>query len=308
MTDQPQDDADQEPLYRHQAYQQRGRVAPIDGILRVSAPREWLTLVILAVAIAAVIVWSVVGRLESGISAACTLVAAGERHVAVAPASGVVTEVLVEPGGPVSAGDPLLRVAAPEISLASDMARARSAALAAQHPGSPEAVGAEAEAQALQAAAVAGTLVLSPASGVLAPSVASAGTAVNPGSVVAEVLRLAAGPPAAVLTVDSSAQARIGPPAGVSVRVTPAGEPDAIRADARLSQASPGQLPLLLPGTGAPGTGSAPGAASALLAVEFDDPPTAFAALAQQPETAYACEARIVTDSRRPIQMLIGRS
>jgi len=40
MTDQTQEDSDQQPLYRQQAYQQRGRVAPIDGILRVSAPRR----------------------------------------------------------------------------------------------------------------------------------------------------------------------------------------------------------------------------------------------------------------------------
>ncbi|MCY4193219.1 MAG: biotin/lipoyl-binding protein, partial [bacterium] len=208
MTDQTQEDSDQQPLYRQQAYQQRGRVAPIDGILRVSAPREWLMLIILAAVVAAVIAWSVLGRLESGISAACALRAAGERHVVAAPASGVVTEVLVEPGRQVSAGDPLVRVAAPEISLAAEVAEARAAAVVAQHPGSPEAAGAAAEAEVLRAAEAAGTLVLSPASGVLAPLVVSAGTAVDPGSAVAEVLRFGAGPPTVVLAVDSSAAAR----------------------------------------------------------------------------------------------------
>ncbi|MCY4273271.1 MAG: biotin/lipoyl-binding protein [bacterium] len=301
MTDQTQEDSDQQPLYRQQAYQQRGRVAPIDGILRVSAPREWLMLIILAAVVAAVIAWSVLGRLESGISAACALRAAGERHVVAAPASGVVTEVLVEPGRQVSAGDPLVRVAAPEISLAAEVAEARAAAVVAQHPGSPEAAGAAAEAEVLRAAEAAGTLVLSPASGVLAPLVVSAGTAVDPGSAVAEVLRFGAGPPTVVLAVDSSAAARTAPSAAVSVVITSAGETEVIGADARLSGASPGQVPEQLSGSGAFS------AAGALLAAEFDDPPAALGALARQSETAYACEARIVTDSRRPIQMLIGR-
>lgn len=283
MTDQPQENPEQQPLYRRQAYEQRGRIAPIDGILRVSAPHDWLVLIGLAVVVVAVIAWSFVGRLESGISAPCALQAAGERHAAVASTTGTVAEVLVEPGEQVNAGDPLARVAAPELSLAADLAQARSAALAAQHPDSAEAAVAAAEAEALAAAETAGTLVLSPASGVLVAPVLTAGTEVSPGAVVAEVLQAAAAPPTAIVELNPDQVARVRPSMAVSVAVTAAGTSDVVRADAHVNTADTHST------------------------AEFDDPPTAFEALAMAPQGEYYCDARIVTDSRRPIELLIGR-
>lgn len=303
-TEDSTEDSNPEPLYRPQAYQQRGRVAPIDGILRVSAPREWLVLIILALVVAGVIVWSVLGRLESGINAACTLQAAGERYVVAAPASGVVTEVLFESGEQVSAGDPLVRIAAPEISLAAEVADARAAAVAAQHPDSPEAAGAAAEAEVLRAAEAAGTLVLSPADGIVAPLIVSPGTAVNPGSAVAEVLGFGSGPPTLSLAVASADVMRIAPFMEVSVVVTPAGTTKSIHTEARLSESSPRQAPQIQATQVPPNSGTP----RALLEAELEGSPTAFETLARQTETTYGCEARIITESRRPIQMLIGRS
>ncbi len=301
MTDQPSQDSEAEMLYRTEAYQQRGRTSPIDGILRVSAPREWLVLVILTVAIAGVILWSVLGRLESGINAACTLRAAGERHVVVSPSSGFVSETLAEQGSHVSSGDPLVRIVVPDISLAAATAQARAAAVAAQHPNSPEASGAKAEAEALLATATAGSLVLSPANGVVADSLIEANASVNPGSVVAEIVSLTQEPPTALLAVDSSKTARINTSAIVAIRITTASEQEHIHADGRLSQTNSTQRPLVVAQHGALST------AETLLAAELEDPPAILTSLAQQSETAYRCQARIITDSRRPIQMLIGR-
>ncbi len=301
MTDQPSQESEAETLYRAEAYQQRGRTSPIDGILRVSAPREWLVLVVLTVAIAGVILWSLLGRLESGINAACALRPAGERHVVVSPYSGFVSETLVEPGSHVSSGDPLVRIVVPDISLAAATAQARAAAVAAQHPNSAEASSAKTEAEALLATATAGSLVLSPANGVLTDSLIGANASVNPGSVVAEIASLTQEQPTAFLTVDSSKTARINTSAVVAIRITTAGEQERIHADGRLSQTSPTQRPLVVPQHGALNT------ADTLLTAELEDPPAKLTSLAQQSETAYRCQARIITDSRRPIQMLIGR-
>jgi len=304
MTDQPQANADQQPLYRSEAYQQRGRVAPIDGIVRVTAPREWLVLVLLGVVVVAVVVWSLLGRLESGVSAACVLRTAGERHGAAASAPGVVAETLVAPGERVGAGDPLVRLAAPKLSLAAELAQARSAALATQHPGSVEAVAAAAEAEALRAAEAAATVVVAPVSGVMGPLVLPRGAAVAAGDTVAEVLDASAAPPTAILAVDPGEAARLRASMEVSVSVTAAGAPDAVRAGARL--AATGAAAPLAGADAGPG-GSGPGASGILVAAEFDDPPAAFEDLALQPRAAYSCDARIVTGSRRPIGLLIGR-
>ncbi|MDE0161337.1 MAG: hypothetical protein OXL98_06315 [Acidimicrobiaceae bacterium] len=310
MTDQPQANADQQPLYRSEAYQQRGRVAPIDGIVRVTAPREWLVLVLLGVVVVAVVVWSLLGRLESGVSAACVLRTAGERHGAAASAPGVVAETPVAPGERVGAGDPLVRLAAPELSLAAELAQARSAALATQHPGSVEAVAAAAEAEALRAAEAAATVVVAPVSGVMGPLVLPRGAAVAAGDTVAEVLDASAAPPTAILAVDPGEAARLRASMEVSVSVTAAGAPDAVRAGARLA-ATGAAAPLAgdgaLAGADAGPGGSGPGASGILVAAEFDDPPAAFEDLALQPRAAYSCDARIVTGSRRPIGLLIGR-
>ena len=307
-----------EVLYRRRAYEQRGRVAPIDGVLRVSLPHEWLLLVVLAAAVIAVLVWSVVGRLESGVSGPCALQASGARHLVAAPAPGVVVEVLAGPADEVAAGEPLARLAAPELSLAVELAAARAAALEAQHPGAPETVAAAAEAEALADIDTAGTLVLSPASGLLSTSRLVAGVSVEAGEVVAEVQQADAGPPTVVVSLGSESS-RVRPGMKTSVALTVAGAPDAVIADALVvavgaSQQAFAPLGLL---DGADGTQSAaapyeaPGPATlsaATAAAELVAPPPEFADATAPSRSAYECSARIVTGSYRPIDRLIGRS
>lgn len=315
---QPEPSSESQTLYRRAAYERRGRVAPIDGILRVSAPREWLVLLLLAVILLAVIAWSFLGRLESGINTACVLRPAGERHAVTASAAGVVVEALAAPGEQVSAGDPLMRLTVPELGLAAELAQARSTALSATDPGSVESAVAAAEAQALQAAEAAAALVLSPATGVMGPLTASTGAAVSAGATVAEVLDVADAAPTALLSVGPGDAASLRPSMAVSVSIVAAGAEDAVRADARFSRAvdaapstdsgviSDGLFVSSGVGVAVSAGAGRPGVPDGGVTAEFDDPPAEFAALASQPSSAYRCEARIVTDSQRPIRLLIG--
>ena len=308
-----QPDSQQQPdqpqtLYRARAYEQRGRVAPIDGVLRVSSPHEWLLLAVLATAVVAVLVWSVFGRLESGVSGPCMLRAAGERHLVTAPSAGVVTEVLAAPGTAVEAGEMLARISAPELHLAAELAAARAAALAAQHPGAPATVAAAAEAEALAALEQADTAVLSPAGGLLAASGLRPGAAVEAGTTLAEVVEADEGPPSAVVSLDDdSARVRSGMSASIALR--PAGGTDAVIADARIVAVGAAQpalgVPRPLEATPAvDGAAAAFGAGTA--AAELIAPPREFADAAQS-GSAYECTARIVTGSHRPIERFVGR-
>ncbi len=323
-TQQPQSRTDAAPrveqLYRRQAQEQRGRVAPIDGVLRVSAPHEWLLLLLLAAMVIAVVAWSFLGRLESSVSGPCVVQSAGARHPVAAPSAGVVVEVLAEPADRVEAGDLLARLAAPELTLASDLATARAAALVAQHPDALETVAAVAEAEALTARQTAGTAIRSPAGGRLTTSALRVGVSLEAGAVVADVRQATAGPPTVVVSLGSDA-ARVRPGMEASIVLGAAGSADAVIADARITTvgAAPrASVPLGVLGEAAAVEGTALGAAdsnaavstirgSATAAAELLSASGDFTAAAAQSPSAYECEARIITGSHRPFDRLFGR-
>lgn len=70
--------AERKRLFREEASARRGRAEPIDGLLRITAPHEWLFLVLLGVALLGVLAWAVLGTIERGYSADCLLVAPDE--------------------------------------------------------------------------------------------------------------------------------------------------------------------------------------------------------------------------------------
>ena len=85
-------------LFRDEAFARRGRTEPIDGLLRITAPHEWLFLALLACALIAVLIWAVFGTIERGLSASCLLGA---------PATGqidAVSRLTVEDGRRVAVG------------------------------------------------------------------------------------------------------------------------------------------------------------------------------------------------------------
>ena len=50
-------------LFRDEAFARRGRSEPIDGLLRITAPHEWLFLAMLGCAMLAVLLWAVFGTI-----------------------------------------------------------------------------------------------------------------------------------------------------------------------------------------------------------------------------------------------------
>lgn len=97
-------------MFRERALQRRGRPEPLDDLLQVTAPHEWLILAGLAVIIAALIAFVLLGRVDRTVAIEGVLVLPGERHYVVAPVSGTVTEVLVGETDTVAKGQPLAYV------------------------------------------------------------------------------------------------------------------------------------------------------------------------------------------------------
>ena len=65
--------AERRRLFRDEAFARRGRTEPIDGLLRVTAPHEWVFLGLLGLALLGALVWAVFGTVERGLSASCEL-------------------------------------------------------------------------------------------------------------------------------------------------------------------------------------------------------------------------------------------
>ncbi len=60
-------------LFRDEAFARRGRTEPIDGLLRITAPHEWVFLGLLGLALLGALVWAVFGTVERGLSASCEI-------------------------------------------------------------------------------------------------------------------------------------------------------------------------------------------------------------------------------------------
>ena len=94
-------------LFREEAFARRGKTEPLNGLLRVTAPREWILLVCLGLAVLGFLAWGLFGSIEQSVSARCVLAQPGDRFVVNAEYSGTVVELLVGVGDKVVAGQPL---------------------------------------------------------------------------------------------------------------------------------------------------------------------------------------------------------
>ena len=97
-------------MFRERALQRRGRPEPLDDLLQVTAPHEWLILAALAAILAVLVLFVFLGRVDRTASFEAVLVSPGERHNIVAPVSGTVTEALVTESETVAKGQPLAYV------------------------------------------------------------------------------------------------------------------------------------------------------------------------------------------------------
>lgn len=116
-------------LFRDAAVASRGQREPIDGLLRVTAPHEWVILLGLLVAMLALAAWGTFGNAERGISGECLLVLSGNRHTVLVETAGNVAEVFVNPGDEIEKGKPLVRLRSIELERDIRLLQARLALL-----------------------------------------------------------------------------------------------------------------------------------------------------------------------------------
>lgn len=155
-------------LFREEAFARRGQTEPLDGLLRVTAPHEWLLLAGLATALLGVILWGSVGHIERSLSAPCVLTLSGERHPVVSGVSGTVQEVLASPGDGIAVGQPVARVGLYGLNNDAAVARARVAALASVANTNPDTLAAaRAELRQIELLQAEGELIVSPVAGEL---------------------------------------------------------------------------------------------------------------------------------------------
>lgn len=215
------------PLFRERALIRSAQPEPLDDLLRVTAPHEWLLLACLAAALLAAALWGGLTRVEQTVSGAGALVQPGERYAIVSAASGVVTEVTAELGDRVEAGEAIARLELPELRWRLRISRARVALLdeRARSPEAPpggwldaELAAARAEVLELAALDAAGAVIVSPRAGEIITNGLVAGQAIGVGEPVAEVRTGLRRAPEAVLFVAPEQSRRID--AGMKARVT----------------------------------------------------------------------------------------
>lgn len=215
------------PLFRERALIRSAQPEPLDDLLRVTAPHEWLLLACLAAALFGAALWGGLTRVEQTVSGAGALVQPGDRYAVVSAASGVVTEVTAGVGDRVEAGEAIARIELPELHWRLRISRARVARLEEQArtpeppPGSwldAELAGARAEVLELEALEAAGAVIVSPRAGEITANGLVAGQAIGVGEPVAEVRAGLRRAPEAVLFVAPEQSRRID--AGMTARVT----------------------------------------------------------------------------------------
>ena len=116
-------------LFRREAVARKGRREPIDGLLSVTAPHEWLVLVGLVASMLALLVWGFFGTSERGMSTECLMVFAGDRYAIRASIPGNVAEVFMNVGDDVVAGQSLGKLTDNQLDREILLARAKLALL-----------------------------------------------------------------------------------------------------------------------------------------------------------------------------------
>lgn len=176
-------------LFRREATARKGRREPIDGLLRVTAPHEWLILIALIISISAFAAWGTFGEVERGLTVECLLVYPGERYTIASDSSGNVAEVFVEIGSMVNAGQPLARLRSSELDRNVLLAQSKVDLLQEQSgsEGSDELALAKNDLLELRTLQATGQLVISHASGQLMSHHLTPGRSLQLGDEVAVV-------------------------------------------------------------------------------------------------------------------------
>ena len=175
-------------LFREEAFARRGRTEPLDGLLRVTAPHEWVIVAGLGVAFLGLVAWGLFGSVERSLSSGCVLAHPGERYRVISDITGNVIDVPVDVGDSVEVGQPIAVVKIPELSRHVALARARLSTLEAIPDASPDALAlARSELLELESLWASGEVVASPYSGEVAAYHLVQGQVVEVGGEVADI-------------------------------------------------------------------------------------------------------------------------
>lgn len=297
------------PLFREQALIRNAQPEPLDDLLRVTAPHQWLLLLALAGSLLAVVVWGTFASLERTVSIRGVLVHPGERHTVLATAAGVVTTVTAVAGDRVEAGQTIARLAVPGLDWRLRVARARVTLLERQSgiANAPRDTWLDAELRAartevLELAAIqaAGEVVVSPHAGEITSHSLVAGQAVRPGAAAAEVRSGPRRAPEAILIVGREPGPRI--EVGMAARVVIAGPagPGTLAAEIVAVYPRPERLPPWLTRFGLDSSGAVgtPGASARLVRVAV------FGADEVQVPDGAPCRVTIILERLSPFGLL----
>ena len=175
-------------LFREEAFARRGQTEPLDGLLRVTAPHEWVIVAGLGIALLGLVAWGLFGSVERSLSSECVLAQPGERYTVISDITGTVIDVPVDVGDPVEVGQPIAFIKIPELSRHVALARARLSTLEANPDAAPDALAlARSELLELESLQASGEVVASPYSGEVAAYNLVQGQAVQVGVEVAEI-------------------------------------------------------------------------------------------------------------------------
>ena len=285
-------------FYRSEALEHLVKREHIDGLAKVTVPYDWLALILLAVACAAIVGWGALGKIERTVRADALIVVPDDRRAVVAAADGRVAEFLVVPGDRVNEGGPIARLEIPELGRRLSAALERERVMVQELAGAaPDAemnrmlIDARAEVAGLTAMIARDSVIASPYAGEVFERRLSPGAIVTAGE---EVARIRVGPSAAPIAVALLPPARAGKvQPGASARLRCEGARGAAVLETAIADVSPPPMALRARLANA---GLDSGARHMLLLAVPDA-----AAVAE----GDACEAHIVTGTLSPVQLLL---
>ena len=285
-------------LFREQAYARRGQTEPLDGLLRVTAPHEWVIVAGLGIALLGLVAWGLFGSVERSLTSECVLAHPGERYTVISDITGTVIDVPVDVGDSVEVGQPIALIKIPELSRHVALARARLSALEANPDAAPEALAlARSELLELESLQASGEVVASPYSGEVAAYHLVRGQVVEVGGKVADIR---VGPESqleafAFVPPEGATRLEVGMEAHVLTEASRRGGSQAL--DAEVREVSP--RPITPPGWLAD-FGLVPTTRSHLIRLSVREMPSTAA-------DGDSCSLRIVLSKESPVRLLTSR-
>lgn len=101
--------------FRPEALASRNQRQQLDHLLRITAPHERITLLVVVLILSGLVAWAFLGSVRSGVAADGLLIEPGDRYEVVSVESGHLLDYLVAVGDLVEAGDPIARQSVPEL-------------------------------------------------------------------------------------------------------------------------------------------------------------------------------------------------